>query len=192
MIRKLSLLAGVILAVGLGPAVAQDIFVTNGSGSKKDEKPTIFNKVAPNSFTEKQKVVKYGARLNVQDQKAKSDMVAASLEEMREMGFKPSNAEEMQLYANAHRAVHQSYMYERRQALVKHLEKQDFERVKQGLLRNSQKAAFKAGSQAQSKASEPDSEKPAKAERKTYRKNPIFVKKSAEEKAKPTKVFTDY
>lgn len=191
MIRKYSLLAGVILAIGLGPAFAQDIFVTKGSAGKTDEKPTIYNKVKPNSFSKQQKVVKYGGRLNVQDQLAKSEIVAASLDEMQEMGFKPSNAEEIQLYANAHRAVHQSYMYERRQALIKHFQKQDLERVKRDLLKNSPKAAFKVG-KSSNKASQPDSEKPSTAKTKKLSKRPVYVKKSADEQAKPTKVFTDY
>jgi hypothetical protein len=191
MIRKYSLLACVILALGIGPALAANVFVTKDSGGKSDEKPTIYNKIKPNSFTKQQQVVKYGARLNVEDLKAKSDMVAASLEEMREIGFKPSNAEEIQLYANAHRAVHQSYMYERRKALIKHFQKQDLERVKRDLLKNSPKAAFKVG-KSSNKASEPDSEKPSKAKKKKLSKRPVYVKKSADEQAKPTKVFTDY
>jgi hypothetical protein len=192
MIRKYSLVLGVILAIGIGPALAQNIFVTKGGSGDSDEKPTIYNKVEPNAFSEKQKVVKYGRRLNVKDQLAQSKIVAATLEEMREMGFKPSNAEEMILYANAHRAQHQSLMYQRRQKLMEYQNKVAFERTKQELLRNSPKAAFKVGkSKSSSKAEQPDDEV-AKTKTRVLKGKPVYVTKSADEKAKPTKVFTDY
>ena len=192
MIRKYSTIAAVILAIGIGPALAQNIFVAKPGSGGSDEKPTIYNKVAPNAYTQQQKVVKYGARLNVKDQLAKSKMVAATLEEMREMGFKPSNAEEMLLYANAHRAKHQNLMYQRRQKLMEYQNKVAFERTKQELLRNSPKAAYKVSkSKPASKAEQPDAESP-KAQTKVLKRRPVYVTKSADEKAKPTKVFTDY
>jgi len=187
------MISGVILAVGLGSATAQDIFVTQKKNGDSDAQPTVFNSVKPNAFTEQQAVVKYGARLNVDDQINKSKLVAGSLEEMREIGFEPSTTEEMLLYANAHRAVHQSYMYERRKALQAHLEKKKIERVKRDLLRNSPRAALKVNSQSSSSNSSSNAQDPETSTKKIrYKRNPIFVKKSAEEKAKPTKVFKDY
>lgn len=194
MIRKYSLLAGVILAIGIGPALAENIFVTKQySGGKSDEKPTIYNKVEPNGYTEQQKAVKYGNRLNVKDQLAKSRIVAATLEEMREMGFKPSNAEEMLLYANAHRAVNQNLMYQRRQKLIEYQNKVAFERTKQELLRNSPKSAFRVGnSKAPVSKMENHDAETEKSKTRVLKRKPVYVTKSADEKAKPTKVFTDY
>ena len=187
------MISGVILAVGLGSATAQDIFVTKNKGGDSDAKPSIFNTVKPNSFTQQQSVVKYGARLNVDDQIAKSRLVAGSLEEMREIGFQPSTAEEMVLYANAHRAVHQSYMYERRKALQAHLEKKKIERIKQDLLRNSPRAALRVNGSSSSGGSSSNAKNAETPPKKVkYKRNPVFVKKSAEDKAKPTKVFKDY
>ncbi|MBL4805317.1 MAG: hypothetical protein JKY71_10660 [Alphaproteobacteria bacterium] len=193
MIRKYSLLAGLILAIGVGPALAQNIFVSKKySGGKSDEKPTIYNKVDPNGFTEQQKVVKYGKRLNVKDQLAESKILSATLDEMREMGFKPSNAEEMILYANAHRAKHQNLMYQRRQKLIEYQNKVAFERTRQELLRTSQKSAFKAKKPVTvSKGQESDAED-TKTKTRVLKRKPVYVTKSADEKAKPTKVFTDY
>lgn len=192
MIRKYSFIAAVILAVGIGPALAANVFVGGNTKSKSGEETTIYNKVKPNAYTQKQAVVKYGARLNVQDQLAQSEIVAATAEEMREMGFKPSNAEEMLIYANAHRAVHQNLMYKRRQALMEHQNKVEFARVKRDLLKNSRKAAFKATAGGVSKSSSKSEEPETPKKTRVLKRRPVYVTKSAEDKAKPTKVFKDY
>ena len=109
------------------------------------------------------------------------------LDDWIESGMKPRNAEEIMAYAQAHRAVAQNLMYERRQALIKHLEKKGRilrpEFVKNDVS-SKNKNALDLGA---SKSAEDDQGKPKK---KVLKKRQVYVK--PENKAKPTKVFKSY
>ena len=194
MIRKYLLLMSAGVTLGLGPALAQDVFIKKNFGQDPDAPVTIFNKPKFSASAEKQSVVKYADRLNVQHLKAGSDAIASTLDEMREIGFKPSNAEEILLYANAHRAVSQSLMYERRKALINHLEKQEQRRIAQAEIANRQTAAFKTSGEVEATQTSTTTSQKTESSTRTQklRTNRVFVRKSADEAARPTKVFQNY
>ena len=195
MIRNLVLL-GILLLVGLGPALAQDIFIKKESpeAAENGSKPTIYNKPTAKKFVKKQSSsIKYSDKLKVHNQKLKSAEMMRTLEYWRENDAKPSNAQEILMYAQANRSIAQNLMYKRREALIKHLEKE--ERKLQAKLAKRTDSAFKVKEAQQdkkesvSKVSIDTEDKPAKK-----KKPRLFVskEKSAEEKAKPTKVFTNF
>lgn len=191
MIRQSFLIFMMLIMAGLGPALAQGYYVKPDKGSASSEKsdgPTkIYNKIKPNSFSKKQSVVKYKDKLVVKNLKVSSMAKVKVLDDWIESGMKPRNSAEIMAYAQAHRAVAQNLMYERRQALIKHLDKKGQilrpEFVKNETSSNNRSALDLGGS----KAADEDQGKPQK---KVLKKRQIYVK--PENKVKPTKVFKSY
>ena len=127
MIRNLVLLS-VLVVIGLGPALAQDIFIKKESAeaSEDGEKQTIYNKSFVKKFGKKKNsFIKYSDKLEVQKHKKDSAELMLALEYWRENKTKPSNAEEIVLYAQANRARALNLMAQRREKLVEHLAKEE-------------------------------------------------------------------
>ena len=186
MIRKVFLLFAVLVVAGLGPALAQDIFIKKNTGdSEPGAKPTLFNKPKTSAAGLKQSVVKYKDKIKVKNLKAKSFAKVKSLEEIKELGLKPTNAEEIQFYAQAHRAAAQDLMYKRREALMVHLKKER-EKLEEQIANQSQSAVEIAGN-----SSGGGTAKVGKVQ-KTASKKPKLYVAPKEDKSLPTKVFTGY
>jgi len=192
MIRRVFLLFFGIMIVGFAPAVAQNYFIKQDkSPVVAGEKPTLFNKLKQTTTNKKKSVIKYADKLKVKQLKAKSFAKANSLDYWRESGKKPTNAQEITMYADAHRAVAQQNMYRRREALIAHIQKQELK--EQGRVSNKSVGAYSAdtskGTAAKASA---DDAKVKKAKKSSTKKPKVFVKKSKDDKAKPTKVFNNY
>lgn len=196
MIRQSFLILMMLMIAGLGPALAQTYYNkpdSSADSGKFEGKPTLYNKIKPNSFTQKQSVVKYKDKLNVKELKSTSMAKVKILEEWQAEGMKPTNAEEILAYAQAHRAVAQDLMYQRRAALIKHLEKQGGalrpEFVKDNVSKSTQ-GAMDHGSASQSAGRSDDGGQDNEPQKKIVKKKRVFVK--PENKALPTKVFKNY
>lgn len=188
MIRNVFLLFMMVLIGGLGPAVAQDLFIKlnkdTSTEADSDEKPTLYNKpIVSDDVKKKQSAIKYKDRLDVTQLQNKSEIRIQTLDDWREHKLKPQNAEQLIAYADAHRAVAQNLMYKRRQALIEHLEKT--ERVISSNVSSNTAGAFKVGGNVSEDSGDETPEETG-AERPRY-----FIKPKAES-SKPTKVFTGY
>ena len=206
MIRNIVLTCMIVLMASLGPVLAQDYYVKkHKSAGEEGAKPTLFNKVKPSQFTHKQSVVKYKDKLNVKNLKNKSLAKLKDLGEWQASGKKPSNAQELLAYAQAHRAVAQNLMYERREALIKHLEKNKqtidlsiysdtSQKVSGAMEVQNNDAVEDSKSDTSFSAFSGGQEDEPSGDHKTVKKKRIFIKPkaSAMDKAKPTKVFTGY
>jgi len=193
MIRNLFIMFAVVITVGFTPAVAQNYY-NKKTIKEPGSKPSLFNKPVqkPKTFIGEQiGKIKYKDKLKLKQQKIASLTKAQSLEEIHELGLKPTNAEELMFYAQASRAVTQGEVYKRREALMVHLQKQ--KQKLQAKIANQQAAALKVPgdtAKAPIQLSAPEKENPPKKAKKSG-KPKLFVK-SKEDKAKPTKVFTGY
>lgn len=202
MIRNAFILGAVFLAVGLGPALAQELFVRkDGRAAQADEKPTLFVKPAPARFSypRRQSVVKYKDKLKLHQQQSDNKIIIDSFEEMRALGFKPRTAEDIQAYGQMHRATSQNIMYKRRAALMAYLEKQDTKLQARLAARNFGVFADRDEVASADKQDVPVSEavvgqdkRESSAARKVIQKPRLFVRRSPEEQALPTRVFKPY
>jgi len=195
MIRGFLLILSTIAVVGLGPAVAQDLFIKRDNGADKGDKPTLYLKpnITSNSSlgTPYKFKNRYKDRLRTAQLKKHNLENLKTLEAWRKSGLQPKTAEEIASYASAHRAVTQQVMYKRREALNEHFAKQDL-RLARAKIVSQQAAAFKTqktdavkpdGSVQDAKASESKS-KP--------KKKRIFIKRENKDDGKPKKLFNNY
>lgn len=197
MICRFFILSIVFLGVGFGPALAQELFLRKDDGSAKDGKPTLYMKPRESGFTDQTEhfAVKYKDKLKLQQQKGNTKVLISSFEEMQELGFKPRNAKEIDAYGRMHRALSQNIMYKRREALIAHLEKQ--EREVEAMLARRDAGALKVDDQKDSATVSKETSEDAQGGHDTQttkilKKPRVYVKKTADEKARPTKVFKDY
>lgn len=204
MIHRIFLLIFAIMIVGFAPALAQNIFVKpNKNASASDEKPSLFIKPNKSAATKRQSVVKYADKLKVRQLKLKSAAKGEMLAYWHEIGFKPSNAQEILMYADAHRAKAQEVMYKRREALRAYIQKKAARQPSDGQLigeissRRLSALGFDTQHDLQSAqpvqsaevASEVGAEKPSAAKKKAAK---IYVRKPSENTANPSKIFTGY
>lgn len=192
MIRQSFLIFLVMVTAGLGPAMAQSYYLKPQGGSATQEQSTaIYNKAVPNTFAEQQPGVKYKDKLATKTMKIEALSQAKGLAAWQASGMKPQNEAEIMAVARAHRAVSESLMLERREQLIKVLE------------RNRNKRAAEAEKVASS--SKPQglidlqSEKPAAGQtsgeapdKQTPGTSQYYLKPGQGQPAATTKVYTKY
>ena len=212
MIRRLFILLALFVVVGLGPALAQDLFVRKNKDEKTEgEKPSLFVKPKTQSagVYEVPSSSVRADKLKVRQQQAMSNIRVESLAELVEMGLRPRNAAEIEAYGQAHRARSQATMYKRREALIAHHERQEkkfHEEILQYQRQENERRAAIEKSQGSGKnavvlnKAEPEN-KPStsgsasgethKAD-KSKARTKLFVRPSDKDKAKPGRVFNPY
>ena len=143
---KMTALVSFMCAVALGPAVAQNIFLSPNKASAEREgdsqkKGRIF--LSPNRLSDEanEPVIKYRDKLVVKAMRKKALEKIKTLEEWEAEGLEPQNMAERMMYAQAKRAVSQKVMYERRQGLMAEIEKEH--RAVRARLASEAKAALK-------------------------------------------------
>ncbi len=127
MIRNFVIMLAFIVAAGVTPVLAQSYYVkkVEEGAEATQKKTTLYNKPVTQSQSPGKQApkIKYKDKLLVKQQKIKSLSAAKSLEQIHELGLRPSNAEEVMFYAQANRAVTQHAVHKRREALMVALQK---------------------------------------------------------------------
>ncbi len=170
------------------PAGAQDIFLKHGqaSGAKKpaqeaatEEEPSIY--VKPKKLKNSPAAgVSYKDHVYNSELQKASKLKMATLEDWRKSGLTPETPDEIRAYANASRAVSQSVMYKRREALMTYLEKQQFKKINASAQKKAPRAKAASSPVVQAK------DQPASG----GGQKPVYVKPA--DKAKSKKVFSSY
>lgn len=148
---KIAAIASFVCAVGLGPALAQNIFLTpnNTTSSTNDSakggeasKGRIFLSPQGRLSDEARKpAIKYRDKLVVKAMKKQAIDKIRTLQEWEAAGMQPQNIEEQMMYAQAKRAVAQNMMYDRREQVMARIEKQ--QQIVEARLASEAKAALK-------------------------------------------------
>ena len=144
---KIMAIASFMCVVGLGPALAQNIFLSPNNTTSSDnggesEKGRIFLSPEGRLSDEARKpAIKYRDKLVVKAMRKKAIDKIKTLQEWEAAGMQPQNIEEQMMYAQAKRAVAQNVMYQRRQQVMARIEKQ--QRVVEARLASKAKAALK-------------------------------------------------
>ena len=201
-----------LAVLGFAPALAQDVFIKpDKAQSSDDSAPSLFvkPKAKTSSNAKGPGSVKYSSTAETRGLKSKAAVRSQALEEIRELGLEPKTAEDIKMFASAYRSVSQEYMYQRRESLTAHLQKENnklqnrlasMDAPEYDLTRAKAQAEAQAFAETEKVYKEhdlevPDSLKPAKttAKRRTQpRVRNAVVKKDPLDSAKPTKVFTNY
>ncbi len=216
MYRKTILTLILLFTVGLAPALAANIFIsknkesasqnTQVEKSKKSWWGSFYSKITGGESSmdkigrgkkTNKNLYKFSRidRSGLASLKARGRINMENLAEWKASGKKPGNAQEIFEYAAAHRAAAQSTMYKRREALISHLDREN-QKVASRISSRSSGAYAPSNAKAASQRTSQNktSSKSGASQTDTTKKRRIFIRptKSADEAAKPTKVFTGY
>ncbi|MEM7650726.1 MAG: hypothetical protein AAF204_01430 [Pseudomonadota bacterium] len=132
MIHRVFLLL-ILVGVWTSSVAAQELFIRPGGNAAESsddndaQAPAIFNQPQTRGLYTRTppSSIKYSDKLEVRNQQVKTASLMRTLEYWRESNATPTNGEEILMYADANRAVIENLAYQRREALLKHLEKKE-------------------------------------------------------------------